>query len=235
MRSSLTFSLLVLVLAVAAPRPAASEVTPPAQEIVDRIVARIEDDIITLSEMHELAAYQQLVDGRVEPDDRLRSELIEQWVINNEATAARFPAPAASEVDREVGQIESRSPNPQAYRERLAALELSADAVRRIVTREIYLARYLDYKFRPSVQISDEDIAKYYQEELAPALSAKGQIPPALGAVTEQIREVLVQRGIDDRATSWLDQTKSRLKIEMEGASNPPASDASKPSPGGQP
>ena len=62
-----------------------------AQQMVDRIVARIEDDIITQSEVRELAAYQQLIDGQAESDDRLLSELIEQWVVNNEATAAHFP------------------------------------------------------------------------------------------------------------------------------------------------
>jgi hypothetical protein len=207
----------------------------PAQEVVDRIAARIEDDIITLSEVRELAAYQQLIDERVEPDDRLLSELIEQWVINNEATASYFPAPAASEVDREAARIEGRFSNQQAYRERLAALGLSQEAVRRMITREIYLARYLDYKFRPSVQVSEDDIAKYYQEELVPALTSKGEKIPALNTVSDQIREVLVQRGIDDRAASWLDQTKSRLKIETEAAANAPAAATSNSPPAGQP
>ena len=33
--------------------------------------------------------------------------------------------------------------------------------------------------------------------------------------VEEQIREVLVQRGISDLTAKWLDETKSRLKIEL--------------------
>ncbi len=56
--------------AAAAPRPQA--------HIVDGIVAHIEDDIITLSEIGELAAYQQLFDGRSQSNEELRSELIEQ-------------------------------------------------------------------------------------------------------------------------------------------------------------
>jgi len=221
MRGASAFLGFLLLGAVSQP-PAFAAPAPP-QQIVDRIVARIEDDIITLSEVRELAAYQQLIDGRVESDDRLLSELIEQWVINNEATSSYFPAPAASEVDREAARIESRFPSQQAYRERLAALGLSQEAVRRMVTREIYLARYLDYKFRPSVQVSDDDIAKYYREELVPPLTAKGEKIPTLDSVSDQIREVLVQRGIDDRAASWLDQTKSRLKIENEAAAKTPS------------
>ena len=194
----------------------AAQSSPP--QVVDRIVAHIEEDIITLSEVRELSAYQKLVDGHAESDDKVLNELIEQWVVNNEATATQFPAAAEAEVNREVARIQGRFASPQAYNERLAALGITPEAVKRIVAREIYLARYLDYKFRSAVQVGDDDIAKYYQEHLVPDLSAKGQRAPALGDVTEQIRELLVQQGVNERAASWFDETKSRLKIQIEPA-----------------
>jgi len=199
----------------ALPARAAQSSSP---QVVDRIVAHIEDDIVTQSEVRELAAYQELVDGHAESDDRILNELIEQWVVNNEASAAQFPPAAEAEVNRELARIQGRFPSPQAYGERLAELGLAPAAVKRIVAREIYLARYLDYKFRPAVQVGDEDIAKYYQEQLVPSLAAKGQAAPSLDQVTEQIRELLVQQGVTERAASWFDETKSRLKIQIEPA-----------------
>jgi hypothetical protein len=188
--------------------------------VVDRIVARVEDDIITLSEVRELSAYQQLVDGRSESDDRVLNELIEQWVVNKEATSTQFPAPAESEVTREVARIQAASLSPQAYNERLSDLGITPADVTRMVTLEIYLARYLDYKFRPEIQIGDGDIAKYYREQLVPALTAKGESAPPLDKVADQIRELLVQQGVNERAASWFDDTKSRLKIEIEPATS---------------
>ena len=47
----------------------------PQPQIVDAIVVRIEDDIITLSELRELAAYQQLLDGHSQSNEEIRSEL----------------------------------------------------------------------------------------------------------------------------------------------------------------
>src|ERR1700681_742684 len=73
---------------------------PQSGRVVDRIVARIEDDIILQSQVRELGAFQQLIEGRAESDDQLLSELIEQWVIETEATASHFPEPEQSEVDR---------------------------------------------------------------------------------------------------------------------------------------
>ena len=66
---------------------------------------------------------------------------------------------------------------------------------------------------------------KYYKEQLVPALTAKGQAAPALSTVSGQIRELLIQQGIDDRAASWFEETKSRLNIEIEAAAAAPSSE----------
>ena len=194
----------------------------PGQQVVDRIVAHVEDDIITLSEVRELGGYQQLVQGRAESDDRLLAELIDQWIVNTEATAARFPRPMGAEVNRETGRVEKQFASPEAYHERLRELGLSVAAVRRLVERQLYLARYLDYKFRPAVQVDSAAMEKYYREELVPALKARGQALPALESVQDQIRELLIEREISQRAARWLDETRSRIKIEIEPAGKGP-------------
>ena len=46
-------------------------------------------------------------------------------------------------------------------------------------------------------------------------LRARGQTAPPLDEVRERIREVLVQRGISERANTWFEDTKSRLQVEI--------------------
>jgi hypothetical protein len=213
MRPMLIFALLVtLPLGSAAANPFAQG---HSDRVVDRIVARIEDDIILLSQIRELGAFQNLVEGHAEGDDRLLAELIEQWMVQTEATASYFPQPAQSEVDREMARLQSQFASPEAYAARLRDLGLSDSEARELLTRQIYIERYLDYKFRPTVQIEANDIEAYYQKELLPELAGKNQPAPPLPDVEGQIREVLTQRGISDRTAKWLDDTKSRLKIEV--------------------
>ncbi len=172
----------------------AAAIAPPhvrAQQIVDRIVVRIEDDILTQSDLDQLAAYQKLVSGSADSADRLTQESIEQWIVNSEADAAHFPAAPETEVAAGVAEIENKFPSPDAYRARLAELGLSADDVRQVVARQTYLERYLDSKFRDSVQIDPKDIEKYYNEQLVPALQKQGQAAPPLGDVRDHIRELL--------------------------------------------
>lgn len=228
MRASAVFGVYLCLAGVCLPALAAPQTSAPG-EVVDAIVARVEDDIITLSEMRELAAYQQLVDGRSQTDEELRSDLIEQWVVNNEATGARFPLPAQSEIDREIARVGSSFASPAAYQQRLADVGLTPEALRRIIALQIYLARYLDYKFRSSVQVTDLAIENYYHDHLAPELEKKGQQAPPVANVTDQIREVLIEQGVNERTAAWFDETKQRLKIELEPLSAISAGTAANP------
>ena len=201
--------------ALAGPVIARALAPPQASRVVDRIVAHIEGDIILQSQLRELGAFQQLIEGRAESDDRLLAELIEQWVVQTEATASHFPQPAQSEVDREMARLAAQFTSPEAYAAKLSELGLSATQVRQLLARQIYVERYLDYKFRPSVQIEPSDIETYYQKELLPELARKNQPAPRLADVEGQIRELLTQREITALGAKWLDETKSRLKIEL--------------------
>lgn len=190
--------------------------------VVDRIVARVEDDIILQSQVRELAAFQMLVEGRAESDDKLLEELIEQWIVETEATESHFPQPAQSEVDRELSRLQNQFGSPEKYAVRLRDLGLSPDEVRGLLSQQIYVERYVDYKFRPTVQVESADVDTYYKNELVPELQRNNQPVPDRTSVDKQIREVLTQRGISSLTAKWLDDTKSRLKIEIEPSSDKP-------------
>jgi hypothetical protein len=196
----------------------------PAQNSheVDRIVARIENDIILESQVRELAAFQTLIEGHAESDDRLIQELIEQWEVQTEAGDAHYPQPAQSELDRELDRLMAKFGTPAAYTAKVQQLGLSVAEVRRLLAQQIYVERYLDYKFRAAVQIESGDIEAYYQNELVPQLKAKNQPVPPLADVQDQIRELLTQKEISNRAAQWLDDTKSRLKIEIQAPGSEP-------------
>ena len=217
MRGALRIFAGIVVLVLASPAIAGKAAQPQTARVVDRIVARIEGDIILLSQVRELGAFQQLVEGKAESDDRLLAELIEQWIVDTEATESRFPQPAQSEVDRELARLAAQVGSQDAYTGKLRELGLAATQVRQLLARQIYIERYIDYKFRPSVQIKSEDVQNYYQKELLPELARKNQAEPAprLVDVGGQILELLTQRAITDLATKWLEDTKSRLKIEI--------------------
>jgi hypothetical protein len=187
----------------------------PGPQTVDRIAARIEDDIIMESDVRELAGFQELVDGHSKSRGELIRELAGEWIVRGEADGAKYPGPTNDDIENAYRRLASQFASPEEFQKRMAAAGLSEAAVRRMLGQQLYLSRFLDYRFRPSAQVDQKQIETYYQEEFAPQLKGRGQAVPPLDAVADTIREVLVQRAITDRANQWIDETRAGLKIDV--------------------
>jgi hypothetical protein len=187
----------------------------PNAQIVDGVAARIEDDILLESEVRELGAFQELVGGQAKPREELIRELADQWIVHGEIETAKYPPPSDADVDRAYQQLVGQYKSPEDFVNRCALVGLTQAAVRRMLTQQIYLARFLDFRFRPAAQIDAKQIETYYNEKFVPQLKAKNETIPPLDDVEETIREVLTQQAINDRSTQWLDDTRSRLKIDV--------------------
>src|SRR5579859_2371461 len=88
------------------------------QELIDRIAARVESDIVLLSEVRTLSRYQLLVDGKAESDAAILDRLIDQWIVRNEAETARFPRPSDVEIAHGIDHLRDSFTSPEEYRKR---------------------------------------------------------------------------------------------------------------------
>ncbi len=185
-----------------------------SQELLDQIAARVESDIILLSEVRTLSRYQMLVDGKAESDTAILDRLIDQWIVRNEANTARFPHPADVEIARGVEHLEASFATPEEYQARKKQSGLSDKEIQRVVAEQLYLSNYLDSRFRPAVQVDAKQVEDFYQQAVVPRAKARNQTPPLLDASREYVQEALVQRGINEQAEVWLKESRTRLHVE---------------------
>ena len=215
MRRRCAFRLLAGLVLLSAARPSAG------QEVVDRIVARVENDIILLSEVQALERYQELLDGKSKGEPATLALLIDQWIVRSEADASRFPQPREEEIDRGVSRVVKSFASPEEYDARKKQSGLSDADIRKLVTSQLYLSSYLDSRFRPSAQIDEKAIHDFYQNSVVPRAKARGQEPPTLDASREVIQEALVESDINDQTDRWLKESRARLHVQKflaEGA-----------------
>jgi parvulin-like peptidyl-prolyl isomerase len=211
--------LMIGMCALAMALPATS--VPTGQEVVDRIVARVENDIILLSDVKELEHYQEMVDGKSEGENTILDRLIDQWIVRSEAELSRFPWPSDADIDRGVSRVVKSFSSSEEYEARKKQDGLSDAEVRKMVELQLYLSNYLDSRFRPSAQIDEKAIDDFYQNGVVPRAKARGQEPPTLDASREIIREALIQSDIDAQAVRWLKESRARLHVQKyleEGA-----------------
>jgi hypothetical protein len=220
-----TLALIFVMAGVAAAQSASAQQQPAAAapavsdagagQSIDAIAARIDTDVITESEVRELADFQMLVDGSSKPREEVIRELCDQWIVRGEADAARFPAPSQTEIDNAYAALVKQFPSPDQFQKRRVAAGLTEEAVRRQLRAQLYLSHFIDFRFRPAAEVDDAAVQKYYDEQFVPQLKAKGESIPPLASVQDTIREVLVQQAISDRADQWLGDTRSRLEIDV--------------------
>jgi hypothetical protein len=185
-----------------------------ADEMIDRIAARVENDIILLSDVRQLGRYQLLVDGKIETEPQLLDRLIDQWVVQNEADASRFPRPTDAEIEQSLTALKKSFSSQELYEERKKQSGLSDLQVRDKIATQLYLTNYLDSRFRPSVQVDAKAVQEFYETAVLPRAKARGQEPPSLEASREIIQEALVQQSIDSQADQWLKESRARIHVQ---------------------
>ena len=184
------------------------------QQVIDRIVARVENDVILMSDIRQLAEYQVFVDGKAESDEQILERLIDQWIVRTEAAAARFPQPSDQDVERSLARLKRSFSDSESFEERKKQSGLTDEEILRQLKSQLYLSNYLDSRFRASIQIDDNAIAAFYKDRVVPRAESRGQTPPTLEAAHDFIQEALVQRAINEQSDKWLKESRSRVRVE---------------------
>ena len=187
---------------------------PAAQQLIDRIAARIENDIILLSDVRELSRYQLFVDGKAESDAAILDRLVDQWIVRNEAKAAMFPQPSDEDANRSLRRLKRSFSKPEEFEERKKQSGLTDEDILRMLKSQSYLSNYLDSRFRPSIQIDEQAIEDFYKTRVVPRAESRGQTPPTIEAAHDFIQEALVQRAINVQADKWLKESRARVHVD---------------------
>jgi hypothetical protein len=185
-----------------------------AQEVVDRIVARVENDVILLSDVRALSRYQQFLDGKSESDAQILDRLIDQWIVRTEADVSRSPHPSEADTHRSVSRVRNSFASEQEYEARRKQAGLTEQDVRAMVSSQLYLSSYLDSRFRPAVQIDPKEIEDFYRNAVVVRAKARGQEPPTFEEARDSIQEALIQNAINQQAEQWLKESRLRLHVE---------------------
>ena len=205
-------ALLQLVLAAAA--LAAQE---PAARLVDRVVAVVDEDPILLSDVERVIGLRVVEAQAGESPEALRRRvldgLIEQRLRLHEIGRFGFEQTPLEEVDRQVEQIAARFPDEAAWRAELARLGLGESDLRQIVARQLSVLAYVEERLGARVFVGVEDVRRYYEEELLPELERRGEPPPPIDQVREQIRGLLRERRLNEEIVRWTAELRAAADV----------------------
>ena len=179
-------------------------------ELVDRIVAIIDREVIMLSEAEQAVWLVELSSDEAAGLRDVVERLIEARLIEREV--ARFTdSPVPDElVEERLARVRSSFPSAEALDAMLSSRGMSREELRSEVSRQLAVNRYLERRFRALTYVSDDDIESYFLAEVLPELS--DERGPTLEE-TDQIRRILEEQRFNERVDQWIAGLKKRSHI----------------------
>jgi hypothetical protein len=202
-----------------------SLMTPMAARavIVDRIAIAAGDKIITESEIDQrirLTAFQNGEKPDFSLDSRRRAsrQLVDQKLVEREMDVGHYPRLEVIGRKALLSGYEKTGYNsdPVALAKALAVYGLTPQDLEDDLGRQSDLLTFLNLRFRPAVQVTDQDIQKYFEENV---LKTQGKtLQQAQAGALNEMRAGIEQKLTGERADKeldlWLQDQRKRTRIE---------------------
>jgi hypothetical protein len=197
--------------------------SPASAGEVDRLVAAVNGVAITNGDLDLARSLNAIIFfGKTAEVTSRREELERQ--INQELM--RQELKNFSMADEE-GKIEGRMQslrNAYAAKGGLAALlqrlGLQESELISYMRLESAILRFVDFRFRPFISVSAEEVQAYYKNRLTSQLQKSGiEIPPLL-QVSDKIETILREEKISDVLDQWIKEIRRNSRIEYFDETN---------------
>jgi len=189
--------------------------------IVDGVAISVGNKVITRSEIDQrirLAAFQSGVQPDMGGASRREAaqRLIEQKLIAREMDLGHYPRRDANAGQAMLAAYAKANfgGDETALKTRAAEYGLTpAEVGAELVWQSDFLT-FLNLRFRPAVQVTEEQIRKYFAEKFAARVPA-GQQESSLSELHAQIEEQLTIEGSDRELDVWLKDQRQRTRIDF--------------------
>ena len=177
---------------------------PALTTIVDRIAITVGNKVITDSEIDQRIRLTAFESGD-KPDFSLAARkaaadrLIDQKLVEREMEVGHYPR-----LKAETTATDAAARDHALAQYGLTPADLEAD-----LARQADLLSFLNLRFRPSVQVSDQDVRQYFDQHV----SAKEQGQVTLNDVRTQIEQRIAGERADAEMETWLKDRRKNARI----------------------
>ncbi|MFZ0631839.1 MAG: peptidylprolyl isomerase [Acidobacteriaceae bacterium] len=208
------------------PPPSSPAALQPVQ--LDHVVAIIGSNVLLQSDVEQemqLSALEplQVLPGQNTPDAALRRLIDRTLILEQMEQQQQSTTTAAPEVQKSIEQLRKEIPacaryhceNEQGWDDFLKAHDLTPELVQQRWSQRMAMLHFIDLRFRSGIRISQEQIAAYYHNTLAPALEKEHQFVPPLDTVSARVQEILLQQQVSGLFQDWLSSLRDQGNVRI--------------------
>ena len=195
---------------------------PLRSEIVDRIAATVGLEVITESQVSSEIRVTAFIEGSTldfSPENKRKAleRLIDQTFIRREVEITRFQQPAPKDVEPLLKQVTGRFPDQPAYDEALDKYGVTQAEVLAHLTWQLTTLRFIEYRFQPSVQVTNSEVRQEYRRQAAAWREKNGTDPPPMDQIRPELEKIVLQKLTDSALDNWLGEVRTQNTILYRG------------------
>jgi len=206
----------------AADTPSAAREAASSPELVDRVVASVNQEPVLASDVQDAARIEALTEGKpavgIAAAD-LRSAM--ERLIDRALIRQQMPSQLtgfAQQARTRLSKLRASLPgagSEAAWAEMLAAYTIDEQKLSKYLQDQLEIMHFIDSRLRPTADVTWKEIQNYYNEKLLPELKQQGAAVEPLSRVQAQIREILLQQKIDAQLSAWLASLRSQGGVRI--------------------
>jgi hypothetical protein len=186
-----------------------------AQQLIDRVLARIGTEAITQTDVEALVEFG-LIEARSPTVPAAVQQAIDRQLVLKEV--ARFPPaePLAADVEKQLAAMKARVGDRLGQMLQITGLD--EDRLRGLARDTVRIRTYLEQRFGISTQISEEEARKYF-ESRREEFVRDGKTLTFEEAAAEARQRAAATR-VQGAVSQWLQDLRSRSDVAIVGTKN---------------
>ncbi|MGC1454936.1 MAG: SurA N-terminal domain-containing protein [Nitrospirota bacterium] len=182
-------------------------------EVVDSIVASVNNDVITASDLAHAVALNMRLGGTGEDQKTLESDtlegLITRRLLVQEARRLRFVEVSDEEVNTESDKLRKQFGSDKAFEDFLAEQDMTEQELRGMVRERLLVERFAEKKVGIFVRVSRDEAQSYFEAHAAEYKNKSFQ------DLQKTIVALLTDQKIKKQMNQYIAELRSRADIRI--------------------
>lgn len=182
-------------------------------ELVDHIVAAVNNEVITASELAQVVALNERLGNSGKDGKTLETEtldgLITRRLLVHEARRLRFVEVSDQDISAEVGKLRVRFGSDAAFSGFLHELDMTEGELARMLGERLLVEKFVEKKVRLFVRVTREEAQSYFDTHAA---RFPGKRFPD---VQKAIMDILTEQKVGQQLDEYVGDLRNRADIRI--------------------
>jgi peptidyl-prolyl cis-trans isomerase SurA len=186
-------------------------------ELIDRIVAVVNNEVITLTDINIIQKFGLFEDLEDEPEEGIQRSILDRLISQKliiQLTSEGFVVDE-EELEAYLSDIIQKT-DPDLAEEALLQFGLDWDDLKSYLGEKLLFEKIIAQRFSRGAIVSIEEIEQYYEQVYVPSQRQRDRSPQPMIEVLDQIETALKQEKVQGQIQDWIKNLKREANIEIK-------------------